>query len=157
MMEMNQMRELLCVLLECGYLDLNILDGNEYPMEDVIALIKDEFQLEVDINTLAYGIIVLGKRDIEDIVNQRIKELEENVSYFDDLNTEEEDKEILLKWNIEIQDLSSLDVHEDVQSYHNYLDTNVCILPEIEPIYRQYESTKKAIEHFENMTGFTLN
>lgn len=140
-MKKEQMEALLTSLLGCGYLDLDILDGCEYDMIDLIGIARDEMGYEkLDINNLCCAMFEMGKREIQDFLNDRIEELKDN----DDLTEEEK---------TELDQLETLEIFEDISSFHNFIDTSISIDKNAD-IYTEY--LKSALDNFEEKTGFSI-
>lgn len=51
------MQSLLCSLLECGYLDLRVLEDCRYDMEDLIEEVNEMGYEKPNLNNLAYAIV----------------------------------------------------------------------------------------------------
>lgn len=135
---------LLTALLNCGYLDLVILKDCEYDFSDLIEIVKD-YDGEININSLCSAMFELGKGDMQEAINNRIEELEE--IELDELQEEEQE---------ELKALKELNPFEDIESFHNSLDTSIYFPYDSDKadIYKKY--MQDALDNFENMTGFNI-
>ena len=136
-MQMDTARSLLCAILHCGYLDLDLLDNVEYAWEDVLDCIEWE---NYSFNDVMRAVFDLGIIDIRDAVEGRIDTLSE----YDDLDDDEKE---------ELKLLQELDPDNDIESWHNCLDTSVWC-QEHGDTYKRYLSDE--LEKFERMTGFAI-
>lgn len=134
--------ELLTELLDCGYGDLGILEDCEYDFCDVIQECKD-CEMELTVNNLCWAMFQLALADFEQSINERIEKLHEEL----------EDGIDAIPVHEELEALESLDVREDIETYHNYIDTHVWFRNN-EEIYRRYLSS--AMDDFEDHTGFCI-
>jgi hypothetical protein len=131
---------LLTTLLDCGTLDLKILDGVEYDWCDLV----DRREGVPDINTLMYDVFQMGFDDIQTRVNDRICELEAVELNERDLDEDEEQEKAAL---------SELNATEDFESFHNAIDTHVYCVNHWDT-YTMY--MKEALDEFRDNTGFTI-
>ena len=142
-----QMRELLAVLLECGYADLDILEDCKYDMHDVVEYAHGMVGDKVDINTLCYSMFQMALQDVQEAIDEAMTDyradLEENREDFteDEINALEE----VLSLDLNIQ--------EDVETYHNFIDTHANLVGN-EEVYTVY--FQEQLKIFEENTGFTL-
>ena len=130
---------LLAEILNCGYLDLQVLEDCEYDMSELIEECKFSFGV-VNLNALACTMFVFGRRDIQSAIEERIAELEGG-----ELTEAEEE---------ELENLKLLDVWEDIESFHNFIDTSIWINNHKE-IYENYLS--EALAEFERNTGYVID
>ena len=131
---------LLTSILDCGYADIYLLEDCQYDMEDVIEYLEDS-GLKMNINALVYAMFQLGKGEIQQAIDDRIKELESE----EELSEEEQDELNLLK---------ELDPYDDIESFHNYLDTHVYFSSNRETYEKYLES---ALNTFSEKTGFDIS
>lgn len=139
---MDRTRILLCEMLSCGTMDLELLDQIGYDWDEV--LYQAGWPSEnLDFNALMRAVVDVGIIHIQEAVDDRICELEavQNERKLDD---DEED---------ELRLLNSLRPDNDIRSYHNFLDTHVWF-EHNGSIYRQY--LPKALDSFEDNVGFFL-
>jgi hypothetical protein len=131
---------LLTTLLNCGSLDLKLLDDVEYDWCDII----DKTEGVRDINALMYEVFQMGYDGIQTKVNDRICELEAIETNERDLDEDEEQEKA---------ELSELDATEDFESFHNYLDTHVYCVKHWDT-YKKY--MEDALDEFRDNTGFEI-
>ena len=140
-MKKNEMlTNLLSSVLGCGYLDIQILEGVEYDWDDIIESLNDN-GIEINVNTLMSEAFEVGKTEISSYILDRLEELEQQEE-----KSEEEEEEY--------NKLLELDVYEDIESFHNYIDTSIYFVKNGEA-YEEY--LKEQLDHFEEMTGFRIN
>lgn len=126
-------------ILDCGTADLSLLDGVNYDWNDIM---WEPFE-NLDFCNVMYAVFQYGFGEIENAVNERIRELEVIASERLLDNTEEK----------ELSKLRGLSPRDDFTSYHNYLDTHVYC----EKHGRTYiEYMSEALEEFEENTGFNI-
>lgn len=136
--------DLLTTLLDCGYGDLSLLEDCEYDMDEIIDDCKEVFG-DLNINNLVRVMFEFGLRDIEQAVGDRICELEA----IDNVRELDEDEEL------ELAALQELSPFDDMESFHNYLDTHIWIEDdEKKSTYTTYLS--EALDRFYEMTGFEI-
>lgn len=140
-MKEDQMRALLTSLLDCGYRDLDILDSCEYDFSDLVDQVKEMGYEKIDINNLCFAMFEIGKREIQEKIEERIEELRES-----------EDSESDIE---KLKELESLSAYDDIESYHNYIDTSIYINDsDKSAIYEKH--LKEELDKFENDTGFSI-
>lgn len=145
MSQENLYRGLLVGLLDCGSVDLCVIENCQYDIDDIKEVLKD-CGMEINLNNLAWAMFDVGKREITDWVENRKAELEDILDSEDNAESFEELKE-------ELDALKELSPYDDIESYHNYLDTHVYIRKH-EDIYRKY--CQEPLDMFEENTGFGL-
>lgn len=141
---MTGTESLLCEMLSCGSLDLKMLDDVGYDWGKILDQ-ADWPRDDIDFNILMRGVIDLGIIEIRDAVGDRIAELEIIALNERDLDGDEEE---------ELLELRNLDPDNDIESYHNCLDTRVWF-EDNGDIYRKYLS--KALDKFADNTGFEIS
>ncbi len=134
---------LLCEIFSCGSLDLKLLDDVGYGWDEVLDQI-DWPQEGLDLNDLLRGVFSVGIIKLRDAVGDAICELEAIELNERDLDDDEREA---------LEALRQLDPDNDVQSYHNFLDTHVWF-EHHGAVYRRY--LKDAVEGFEENTGFCI-
>jgi hypothetical protein len=142
-MDLNKMQSLLCSLLDCGYADLTAIEDCQYDWEDILEEHKDMGGEKPDINSLAYAMFSIAKREMQESIEERLESLQ-----YGDLT--EEDK-------LEEDALYYLKPIDDIESFHNYLDTSVYLAQHAvdkADTYKKY--CKKEIERFTEMTGYEI-
>ena len=134
--------DLLTELLDCGYADLSVLEGCRYDFTDIIAECYDAYG-KLELNALARIMFEFGLRDIADYICDRIEELTEA----------DEEGTLSAEMREELHALMELDVFEDIESFHNYLDTSIWVSKH-NATYKKYLGA--ALDEFENNTGFFI-
>ena len=144
---------LLSSILGCGYLDLSVLDDCEYDFDEMIEECKFNFG-EISLNGLARTMFEMGIRDIEEWINNRIEEIKGEMEYFyfEDGENEEDDEEYMMLRE-ELEELEELKPWEDIESFHNYLDTSIYFVDN-EETYNTY--CGEALKEFEENTGYSI-
>lgn len=114
---MSNLEALVCDLLKCGPADLAMLERVGFDWPDVIEATgwKGSSFTDMDFNSLMDAVVYLGKMALKDAVKNRIADME-ILEERGDLDGE--DIEVMFK-------LIYLNPEEDIQSFHNYLDTHV--------------------------------
>ncbi len=139
--------DLLVELLGCGYADLSVLEDCRYDFSEIIEECYGVYG-KLELNALARIMFEFGIREIGDYVNDRIN----SITY----GVDEEDEENMLSEELkeELHALRNLDVYEDIQSFHNYLDTSIWVCNHNET-YEKYLG--EALEGFANNTGYCID
>lgn len=141
------MDEILMVMLECGSLDLQILDDIGYSLGDIVEeLIADG--IKPTLNAITDEIFRRGQCELVAAVEDAIEERKDQQADTDD--TEEGEAEYY-RLQEEIDELESLDPEEDMDWFCNCLDTS-CWFSNNEEIYRKY--IPEAISNIEDNMGF---
>lgn len=123
-------KELLCKLLNCGYADVEMLSKINYDFDDVKEQLHDINYSMIDFESLLYGAIYLYRYNIQDVIDEKIRNKENGY-----------------------EELEKLDTWEDIECYVNYLDTHIYIVnDEIKEIYRKYLSDEISKEN--DLIGF---
>lgn len=135
---------LLCSLLGCGSLDLVLLDGIEFDWDDVIDRADFESFEDADLNSLMRAVVSLGIDGIAEAIDERVSLLE---TLEESGNLPDDDAD-------ELRQLTTLEPREDIESFHNCLDTHVYFAKNGD-IYRKYLG--EPIEEFEENTGFPIS
>lgn len=130
--------EILMELLECGILDLNMLDDCEYDFYDVLEECHS-FTSEPKFCDILYGAICIYQRNIQNKIDDRISELNDLMEEFDDNG--EADTEEFADYEEEQRALESLNPNEDIEHFINFIDTSIYIRDEQKKvIYSKYLS-----------------
>lgn len=143
-------RNLLTALLDCGSDDLRILDSCEYGFHEVIEEARG-YKDHPDINDLCSAMFTLAKHDINDWLVNRLGEI-----HVDLMNGDKHTAEYVYL-TFEYKTLSELSPHEDISSYHNFLDTHVYLSCNEEKGIAYARYCKEAIDAFEQKTGFPID
>ena len=136
--------DLLMTILKCGSLDLGLIDSVGYDFCDIISQLDDMPIQEIGINGLMRAVVDFGIIQIREAVDRRICELEA-IPNERELDDEEE---------LELAALRLLAPDEDIQSYHNCIDTPVWF-EHHGSLYRRY--LEEAVDDFEEGTGFSID
>lgn len=141
---MSAVDNLLPALLDCGILDISILDDVGYDLGDIAVELQEE-GIKVTLNNITDAIFRKGQAELEDALENKISELE------DERDGCEEDSEEYDELQEQIDELESCDPEEDVEWFCNCLDTSVWF-SDNEEIYRKY--IPEAISNIEDNMGF---
>lgn len=129
--------DLLTVVMDCGYADLTLLDDVQYDMYEIFDECMANFG-NYNVNNVVRIVFDHGLRDLEDAIHERICEIERLYH-----PTKEESDELAA--------LRELRPFEDIESFHNYLDTSIWIARN-EETYRCY--LEDELLDFAMNTGF---
>ena len=140
---MTGTQSLLCEMLSCGTLDLELLDRVGYDWDEVLEQLDWPDGEGFNFNRLMRAIVDVGIIHIKQAVEDRICELEavENERELDEDEAEE------------MESLRCLDPDQDIEGFFNCLDTHVWFRQN-GSIYRRYLSS--ALDSFEDNVGFFL-
>ena len=136
--------DLLIELLGCGYADLSVLEGCKYDFSDIIEECYSVYG-KLELNALAKIMFDFGIREIGEYIDNRIDEL---------ANYVEEEDELPEELREELNALRDLYVYEDIQSFHNFLDTSIWICNHND-VYKKYLG--EALLTFEENTGYYID
>lgn len=132
--------DLLMQLLRCGSLDLALIDDVGYDFCDILEYCDGaEWVVSVGLNGVMRLVFEYGFEQIAKAINDRIEELEN-----EDLDEDGEK---------ELSALRVLNPDDDMETYHNYLDTHVWCKEHYDT-YRKYLS--EALDDFAEGTGFDI-
>lgn len=142
---MSNLEALVCNLLKCGPADLAMLEQVGFDWPDVIEATgwKGGSFTDMDFNSLMDAVVYLGKMALKDAVKNRMSDLE----------SLEKRGELTSKGIEELFRLIYLDPEEDIQSFHNYLDTHVWF-EKNGVFYRKYLSD--ALDDFADNVGIEI-
>lgn len=132
--------DLLTELLGCGYSDLTVLEDCKYDFCDVIEHCQMNFGEPLTLNSLARSMFEIGIINISEAIQERIEELRE-IEEASEAEAEE------------LQELVSLNPNEDIESFHNFLDTSIYFVNNSD-IYHKY--LEEALDNFADDTGYTI-
>lgn len=142
-MAVTSQEDLLMNILHCGTLDLALIDKVGYDFCDILEQLEDIPIQQVGFNGLMRAVVDFGIICIKEAVDKRIEELEGCQA--DGAMSEEEAEEL--------QALKQLNPDEDIQSYHNCIDTNVWFERNA-GVYRRYLA--EVLDAFCEGTGFEI-
>lgn len=137
---MSAREELLMTMLNCGSMDLAMLDDVRYDFDEIIERLDGEPIQNVGLNGLMKAVVEVGIIIIQESVDERIQALEDQGGL--------DDYEF-----VELEELKKLCPDDDIRSFHNYLDTHVWF-EKSGDIYRKY--LPEALDEFEGNTGFGI-
>lgn len=141
------MEDILMVLLECGSLDLQILEGIGYDLGDIVEELSAD-GIKPTLNAITDEIFRRGQCELVAAVEDAIEERKDQQDDTDDTGEGEAEYDRLQE---EIDELESLDPEEDMDWFCNCLDTS-CWFSNNEEIYRKY--IPEAISNIEDNMGF---
>ena len=136
-------------LLNCGVLDLKLIDGVGYDWCDILSeemiygIAGRSGNGSCAINFVMAEVVAFGIDQIETAISDRICELEA-IPNERELDEDEE---------AELAALRTLNPDEDISAYYNCIDTHVC-MERNGNLYKQYLS--EAIAGFEEGTGLEI-
>ena len=141
------MEDILMVLLECGSLDLRILDDVGYDLGDIVEELSAD-GIKPTLNAITDEIFRRGQCELVAAVEDAIQERKDQQAETDDTKEGETEYDRLQD---EIDELESLNPEEDMDWFCNCLDTS-CWFSNNEEIYRKY--IPEAISNIEDNMGF---
>lgn len=133
----DKMVDLLCVVLDCGYADLNMALDSNYDFDDIWEYAK-EFAEKPSINDLIYSILSMGLNDIANYIHENKDVISDSLS--------DEEREVFESLTFE--------PHEDIELFVNCIDSHAWFLRDNQELYEKY--FPEAIKHFEKMTDISL-
>lgn len=141
--------DFLMTILNCGILDLKLIDGVGYDWCDILdgevlgELFGDGSLHRESLNYIMRRVVDFGIEQITTAVSDRICEIEAITNERELDNDEEKELEVL----------RSLNPDEDIESYHNFIDTHVWFEKNGDA-YRTY--LEEALDDFAQGTGFEI-
>ena len=137
--------DIACAVLGCGTYDLAMLDDVQYDVTEIILGLMTDNYGEFNINDVMREVFHMGVVDIENAIDQRLDEIGR-------LGGDDEPDEI----KEERAALLALCPVDDIESFHNFIDTHVWITPEHHAQdYRRYLGD--ALDEFAENTGFEIS
>ena len=151
--------EILMTLFGGGTLDWEMLEKCEYDFEEVLDYIKGFTTIdEMEFNDILVGMFDMFRSNIQDIVDEKIKEVESELKGLEDYsdeyngNIDREYTNRILDLREELEKLQNLYAWEDIEYYTNYLDNGIYITDdETRSVYREY--LKEEIENENEKLG----
>ena len=135
-------KSLLCNLLDCGYLDLQMIeDADENYVLEAIDYLKNE-GLEISLNGILDTMFFDAKNNLMEAVEARVDVLEENEDELD-----EDERE-------ELADMRKLNPDEDITWFINWSDSHIYINEDVEAVYRNWFGG--LIDDLENKMGIVF-
>ena len=141
------MEDILMVLLECGSLDLQILEGVGYDLGDIVEELSAD-GIKPTLNAITDEIFRRGQCELVAAVEDAIEERKDQQADTDDTEEGEAEYDRLQE---EIDELECLNPERDMEWFCNCLDTS-CWFSDNEEIYRKY--IPEAISGIEDNMGF---
>lgn len=136
-------------LLNCGVLDLKLIDNVGYDWCDILdgemlgEMLSDGSRQRETLNNIMRRVVEFGIDQLTTAVADRICELEA-ITNERELDVDEEE---------ELEVLRTLNPEEDIESYHNFIDTHVWFENNAD-VYRTY--LQRALDDFAEGTGFEI-
>lgn len=141
---MTGAESLLCSLLDCGVLDLAILDDVGYDLGEIAEALQDS-GIKPSLNAITVEIFYKGIEELTEALKNKINELAyERGKYNKDSDEYEKLQE-------QINELEYCNPEEDVDWFCNCLDTSIWF-SQNEEIYRKY--LEDEISEIEDNMGF---
>lgn len=135
--------DFLMTFIGCGQLDLQLIDDVGYDWCDVFEYLDLSCCGEHKLSAIMSAVFYLGKSRLEKAITERIDYLEDTEKTY---GISEEQK-------TELDELKGLDPYEDLEEYHNYIDTHITCV-EHKAVYEVY--LVKELEDFADGTGFEV-
>ena len=85
---LTQKDELLRALLNCGYMDLSLLDNVKYSWSDVLEQLDGWLLEELSLNNLMRAVVSVGIIELWEKIDKRVEELEAQAEINDDEKAE---------------------------------------------------------------------
>lgn len=136
-------------LLNCGVLDLKLIDDVGYDWCDILdvetlgEMLSDGSGRRETLNYIMRRVVEFGTDQLTTAVADRICDLEA-ITNERELDADEEE---------ELEALRTLNPEEDIESYHNFIDTHVWFENNAD-VYRTY--LQEALDDFTEGTGFEI-
>jgi|GEM_PF-1097953 len=136
--------KLLCDLLDCGWLDLGILDDTKYDLKEIVEDLQHN-GIKPSLNIITGEIFRKGQKALEEKLEEKICELK---SERDDCKKDSEEYNALQK---QIKELKRCNTENDIDWSCNFRNSSIWFY-ENEEIYRKYLADE--IEEVEDDMGF---
>lgn len=135
--------DFLMTFIGCGMLDLKLIDDVKYDWCDVFEYLDLSCCGERKLSAIMSAVFYLGKSRLEEAIIERIDYLEDTEKTY---GISEEQK-------TELEELKWLDPYDDLEEYHNYIDTHITCVNH-KAVYEAYLA--KELEDFADGTGFEV-
>lgn len=145
---MNNQEKLLYAILECGYLDLAILEDVKYDLGEIVEDLIGE-GTKLTLNAITMEIFYKGQNYLAEKLKELIDETEELLSEAED----EEDDDEYERLQEKLDELNELNPEKDIDWFCNCLDTSIWFCNNEELWIDHLED---AIDEVEDMMGFTF-
>lgn len=150
---------MLCDILKCGYLDIEMLDKCEYDYDDIKYHFEDIKVEDLNINIVLESCILNYITNIQNKIDEKITETESDLKGledYEDMYNGNIDYEYVIQikeLRKKLEELQSLDSTSDIDYYTNCLDTKIYIVDdEVKEIYNKY--LKEEVEKENEKIGF---
>ena len=157
-MKLSFKDDILMTLFGGGIADYDMLEKCEYDFEDILSYI-DSFcsREEMDFNSILLGAIDLYRSNLENAIENKKAEMEENLKYLENrLDYVAYGKTDLMEIEIARADLEKIEKlypFDDIEYNTNYLDTQIWVADdEIKAIYKEFLS--KEVDEENEKIGF---
>ena len=146
---LSSREDFLMNLLNCGSLDLKLIDDVGYDWCDILdsetlgEMLSSESGQHETLNYIMRRVVDFGIEQITTAVDDRICELKAIQNEWE-LDADEEK---------ELSAIRALNPEEDIDSYHNFIDTHVWFRSNAD-VYRTY--LQEALDDFAEGTGFEI-
>ena len=134
--------DIACAVLGCGTADLTLLNDVRYDVPEIILGLMTGNYGEFNINDVMREVFRIGIMDLDEAIDRELDEIG---------RTDEDGDPADIR--AERAALYMLRPEEDIQSFHNFLDTHIWIENHAED-YENYLGW--ALDEFEENTGFSL-
>lgn len=135
--------DFLMAFIGCGQLDLKLIDNVQYDWCDVLEYLDLSRCGDRKLSAIMSAVFYLGKSRLEEAITERIDYLEDTEKTY---GISEEQKN-------ELNELKELDPYEDLEEYHNYIDTHITCVNH-KAVYEVFLS--KELADFADGTGFEV-
>lgn len=135
--------DFLTTFIGCGQLDLRLIDDVQYDWCDVFEYLDLSCCGDHKLSAIMSAVFHLGKNGLEEAIENRIGYLEDTAQTYG-ISEEQE---------TELGELKELDPYEDLEEFHNYLDTHITCVNH-KAVYEAYLA--KELEDFADGTGFEV-
>lgn len=142
MANIGMWKSILCELLDCGYLDLDILDDAD---EDFVleAIENLRFEgLEIGLNAITSEMFWKARADIASAIENRVEELKD---YEANESIEDDERK-------ELTEIAALNPDDDIEWFCNCLDTSIYIVNDKYDVYKEYFGD--LLDELESKMGF---
>lgn len=140
----------LTAVLECGTMDLSVLDGIEYDLGEIVDDLMSE-GTKPTLNAIMGEVFRKAAEEMAEYVGARIAEVKEELEELEDLD--DDDSGEAEKLEAELDALGSLNPEEDIGWFCNCMDTHI-YFENKEDLYREYLGD--AISTIEDKTGYSF-
>jgi hypothetical protein len=132
----------LAAILDCGSLDIRLLDNCALACEDVLERAR-EWTDRPNINDIVNAMFELALEELKETIECRVDELEaeKEAGNLDEIELQE------------LEDIKTLDVDSDISTFHNFLDTHIYFEKNAETYKAYFEY---ALDRFFDVTGFEI-